>query len=130
MIYCTRIAASISVRQQSSVLSKLASQAMLLDISCLIYLLLLPVCMYTVLHVYCYCYLTVVAAKITSAWYIDPIGAIVISLWIVSRWASMTWDQSAKLIGRSGITCFEPILIYLYDFNLTLSGTVRFTDYH
>jgi divalent metal cation (Fe/Co/Zn/Cd) transporter len=56
---------------------------------------------------YCLCVLsvailTVLAAKVSSVWFVDPIGAIVISVWIVSRWAEMTWEQTAKIVGRSG----------------------------
>eukprot|EP00953_Heterococcus_sp_UTEX-ZZ885_P001179 1139-Heterococcus_DN1.PRE.2 len=43
----------------------------------------------------------VLAATVPSIWWIDGIGAIVISLWIVSRWFSVTKQQSHKLIGKS-----------------------------
>jgi divalent metal cation (Fe/Co/Zn/Cd) transporter len=44
----------------------------------------------------------VLAAKVPSIWWIDGIGAILISCWIVSRWFSVTKQQSHKLIGKSG----------------------------
>jgi divalent metal cation (Fe/Co/Zn/Cd) transporter len=45
----------------------------------------------------------VLAAKVPSVWWIDGIGAIVISLWIISRWYGMTKQQAGKIVGRSGI---------------------------
>lgn len=34
-----------------------------------------------------------IAYKVPGAWFIDPIGAIVISLWIISRWIGLTYVQ-------------------------------------
>ena len=43
----------------------------------------------------------VVAAKVHHVWWIDPVGAILISLWIVSRWTVMTFEQTGKIVGKS-----------------------------
>jgi divalent metal cation (Fe/Co/Zn/Cd) transporter len=51
----------------------------------------------------------VLAAKVTSVWWADPIGAIIISIYIIATWSCMTWEQSKKLIGRTGITHVEDV---------------------
>ncbi len=42
---------------------------------------------------------TVTAAANTSYWYIDPIGAIIISLLIVYRWLGVIYEQVKKIVG-------------------------------
>lgn len=39
-------------------------------------------------------------------WFIDPLGAILISLWIVARWLAIFRDAVDKLCGRNAPDCF------------------------
>jgi divalent metal cation (Fe/Co/Zn/Cd) transporter len=41
----------------------------------------------------------VLAAEVPSIWWIDGIGAILISLWVISRWVSLTKSSASKLTG-------------------------------
>ena len=34
-----------------------------------------------------------IASRVKGAWFVDPLGAIVISLWIISRWIGLTYVQ-------------------------------------
>mmetsp|Transcript_16043 Transcript_16043/g.23813 ORF Transcript_16043/g.23813 Transcript_16043/m.23813 type:complete len:333 (-) Transcript_16043:20-1018(-) len=43
----------------------------------------------------------VVAAKHIKFWWVDGIGAILISAWIISRWFGLTMDEMEKIIGKS-----------------------------
>jgi len=36
-----------------------------------------------------------------SAWWVDPVGGVVISLWIIWRWLGMVKEQVDKLVGKS-----------------------------
>ncbi|BDA45866.1 Metal tolerance protein 9 [Coccomyxa sp. Obi] len=42
-----------------------------------------------------------IASKVKGAWWVDPLGAIVISLWIISRWIGLTYIQVKKIVGGS-----------------------------
>ncbi|BDA45864.1 Metal tolerance protein 9 [Coccomyxa sp. Obi] len=42
-----------------------------------------------------------IAAKVLGAWWVDPLGAIVISLWIISRWIGLTYVQVKEIVGGS-----------------------------
>eukprot|EP00611_Tribonema_gayanum_P023730 TRINITY_DN505_c0_g1_i4.p1 TRINITY_DN505_c0_g1~~TRINITY_DN505_c0_g1_i4.p1 ORF type:complete len:381 (-),score=89.65 TRINITY_DN505_c0_g1_i4:315-1457(-) len=42
-----------------------------------------------------------IAAKVHSGWWVDGVGAILISIWIISRWVSLTLEQTEKIIGKS-----------------------------
>jgi divalent metal cation (Fe/Co/Zn/Cd) transporter len=47
------------------------------------------------------------ASALDSLWWIDPVGAIVISLYIIWSWARILWGQVSRL--------FEPALINSLD---------------
>jgi divalent metal cation (Fe/Co/Zn/Cd) transporter len=57
-------------------------------------------CMYILFSV---ALLTVLAAKVKKCWWADPVGAIIISIYIIATWIGMIREQSNKLIGRTGI---------------------------
>ncbi len=41
-----------------------------------------------------------IASRVKGAWFVDPLGAIVISLWIISRWIGLTYVQVKTLLVR------------------------------
>jgi cation diffusion facilitator family transporter len=43
----------------------------------------------------------VIASHWKEEWYVDPVGAIVISLWIIWRWVHLTYSQVKKIVGYS-----------------------------
>lgn len=43
----------------------------------------------------------VIASHWKSEWWVDPVGAIVISVWIIWRWVSLTYSQVKKIVGYS-----------------------------
>ncbi len=52
-----------------------------------------------------------IASRVKGAWFVDPLGAIVISLWIISRWIGLTYVQ-VRTSFCSGMLSLHP-MVYL-----------------
>jgi len=55
----------------------------------------------------------IVAGYIPRVWFLDPIGAIVLSLYIAVRWIKTCYDQFGSLIGESAPPFFIRQLVFL-----------------
>lgn len=45
-----------------------------------------------------------------SLWWVDGVGAIIISAWIISRWVTLTLEQTGKIVGKAAPSDFVATL--------------------
>lgn len=57
---------------------------------------------------------TAAIAYNTSAWWLDPVGAVLISILIISRWGDIISEQVRKIVGYTAPTEYIKEVILLF----------------